>query len=223
MSAFRYVLFLMIVPFTGSAQSTNLIFQGHQEFRDTLQFSMDTLDLADMNHSRVFNIPANEVWVIDQSRMSFQISNSSVYSGYYSTSCNCISLDGIVLHNILNGDGKSHDWKTFYYEKYIPVFTNVPNAAVRRGTMGGIGILFGGIKGSSSNFYGRPFGDDRLPRQISETFDTRLKLLSGVHEIFGNVIITDKDYSQTVISDPYWDPGAAYIIHTILFEKYTIE
>ena len=223
MRALRYLLFLILLPFCGTAQSTNLVFQGYQEFRDTLQFSMDTLDLAEINHSRVFNIPANEVWVIDQSRMSFQISNSSVYSGYNSTSCHCITLDGIVLHNILNGDGKSHDWKTFYGGKYIPVFTNVPNAAVRRGITGSIGILFGDIKGSSVNFYGRPFGDDRLPRQISETFDTRLKLLSGVHEIFGNVIITDKDYSTNVISDPYWNPGAAYIIHTILFEKYTLE
>ena len=160
MRALRYALFFILIPFTGMAQSTNLVFQGYQEFRDTLQFSLDTLDLADMSHSRVFNIPANEVWVIDQSRMSFQISNSSVYSGYYNTSCNCITLDGIVLHNILNGDGKNHDWKSFYNDKYIPVFTNVSKATNTPKDAFGVpndkGLTYGGT--TNPYFSNRPFG-----------------------------------------------------------------
>lgn len=228
MRALRYAIFFILIPFTGFAQSTNLVFQGYQEFRDTLQFSFDTLDFADMNHSRVFNIPANEVWIIDQSLMSFEISNSAISNSYYHnpTKCNCISLDGIILHNILNGEGKSHDWKSVYNDKHVPVYTNVPKATrtpkEAAQSSPNVGLLFGGR--ISSWYSGRPFGGDRLPRQISETFDTRLKLLSGVHVISGNVVITEKDYySFSGISDPFWNPGAAYIIHNILFEKYTLE
>jgi hypothetical protein len=151
-------------------------------------------------------------------------------------------LDGIVLHNILNGEGKSHDWYAAGAysgagNRQVPVYSNVPKAArvvkdAANSTSARIGLLFGASQGQLNSFPpdNRPFGNDRLPRLISETFDTRLKLLPGLHKISGDVIISDRSDNNhfassgtTIPADPYWDPGAPYIIHTILFEKYTLE
>jgi hypothetical protein len=104
----KFFFILLFASFSSFSQSTNLVFQGFEKISDTL--STIQLPIGNGYYRNVvrdtvnISVPLNEVWIIDQSYISFK--TGSVSSGDIGIdkdySRNSIYFDDFLLHNLLN-------------------------------------------------------------------------------------------------------------------------
>ena len=101
------ILFVVIIwsENYASAQSIGMNFTGFYENSDTVNFSNYNTNYAVANDTLTIVVPNNEVWYLKLSVLTLNFGwyskgiheNNSI--GSY---CNCISLDGNILHNPLS-------------------------------------------------------------------------------------------------------------------------
>ena len=89
-----------------SAQSIGMNFIGFLSVNDTIEFSNYSNYYAVVSDTLVLTVPSDEVWYVQSSMFSMNFPTSG-YKGITETTtvgqyCNCISLDGNVLHSAVN-------------------------------------------------------------------------------------------------------------------------
>ena len=215
MRSYIFIIILGLLSVTGYSQSVNMQFKGFEKFRDTLQFSSilpsNGYQYA-ISSTKVITVPVNEVWILDQSIMTYH-QNATVIIDSIST-CNCISLDGHLLHSILNGNNESYNLEetsTFSWIAPTYIYPYYPDYGykVRFSSLYKNSFSIGG--GGYIN--GFSFDNVITPTMVSDIFIDRIKLLPGVHRIKRNFM--GYNFSSTAVLSLFQ--------HDILFEKYTMQ
>jgi hypothetical protein len=100
-------LFLLVLLFaTPVAAQTNLVFNGYHTIRDTTGLFQQPGNGSyyDAVDTVIINVPLNQVWFVSQSIFSQDFSNGGAMFSLNQDYCNCIKLDGIILHNAFNSE-----------------------------------------------------------------------------------------------------------------------
>lgn len=103
MKSINYLFLLVLLSTAPISAQTNLSFAGFHTIRDTT-------GLVQQSGSTIYNaidtvtitVPVNQVWFVSQSIFSQDFSNGGAGFSQNQDYCNCIMLDGIILHNAFN-------------------------------------------------------------------------------------------------------------------------
>jgi hypothetical protein len=112
---------LLIVLFCNApvAAQTNLVFNGYHTIRDTTGLVQQTSNGFNGMDTVIINVPLNQVWFVSKSIFSHHRENESPMFSQSYNNCNCIMLDGIILHSAFNSE-------------YYTVVSSNPNIVVQK-------------------------------------------------------------------------------------------
>ena len=108
MKSINCLYLLVLFSTTPLAAQTNLSFAGFQTIRDTTELvqtsNNGSSSFYDAMDTLTINVPLNQVWFVSQSIFSHHSESGSPVFNLSNNYCNCILLDGIILHNAYNSE-----------------------------------------------------------------------------------------------------------------------